>query len=417
MSSFDVCNLFTNVPLDETISIILNSLFANTSTVEGLNKKQFKNLLDIATKDILFLFKDKLYKQVDGVAMGSPLGPTLANIFMSHFERLWLRDCPAEFRPLHYSRYVDDTFVLFRSRDHISKFHEYLNSQHPNIKFTCDIEQDDSLPFLDTLVKRSTDTGRFITSVYRKPTYTGLSLQYDSLVPHKYKFNLVQTLVTRAFRISSNYFILCDEIDFIKDNLRKNGFPNHILERAVKKTLDGIFIKKDPYLTVPKDSIYLCLPYIGPPSHTLARKLSHVINTNYNTVHLKPVFTASRKIGSFFHYKDKMSVPLCSSVIYQYACGSCSVSYVGKTLRNLSIRTDEHKGVSFRTKFRLSKPMFSSIREHSENCDHLILNQNFTILDFATNDFDLCILENIWIWKLRPQLNEYGSSASVEILK
>ena len=181
--------------------------------------------------------------------------------------------------------------------------------------------------------------------------------------------------------------------------------------------MDGIFIKKDPDLTVPKDSIYLSLPYIGPPSHTLARKLSNVINANYNTVQLKPVFTAARKIGSFFHHKDRMLDPLCSSVVYQYTCGSCNASYVGKTLRNLSIRTDEHKGVSFRTKYRLSKPMFSSIREHSEHCDHLIQNQNFTILDFASNDYDLCILESIWIWKLRPQLNEYGSSGNVEILK
>ena len=112
-----------------------------------------------------------------------------------------------------------------------------------------------------------------------------------------------------------------------------------------------------------------------------------------------------------------MSDPLCSSVVYQYTCGSCNATYVGKTLRNLSIRTDEHKGVSFRTKLRLSKPVHSSIREHSETCDHLILNQNFTILDYATNDFDLCILESIWIWKLRPQLNEYGSSFNVEIVK
>ena len=131
--------------------------------------------MDIATKDILFLFNGKLYKQIDGVAMGSPLGPTLANIFMSHYERLWLRDCPAEFKPLHYFRYVDDTFVLFRSRDHIAKFHEYLDSQHVNMKFTCDIEQDGCLPFLDTSINRSSN--RFVSSVYRKPTYTGLTLQ------------------------------------------------------------------------------------------------------------------------------------------------------------------------------------------------------------------------------------------------
>ena len=112
-----------------------------------------------------------------------------------------------------------------------------------------------------------------------------------------------------------------------------------------------------------------------------------------------------------------MSDPLSSSIVYQYVCGNCNASYVGKTLRNFSIRIDEHKGISFRTKYRLSKPAFSSIREHSEKCDHMILNQNFSILDYASHDSDLCILESIWIWKLRPQLNEYGSSGGVEFLK
>ena len=112
-----------------------------------------------------------------------------------------------------------------------------------------------------------------------------------------------------------------------------------------------------------------------------------------------------------------MSDRLSSSVVYRYICGSCNASYVGKTLRNLSIRTDEHKGVSFRTKFRLTKPMFSAIREHSEEFDHLILDKNFTILDYAHSDYELCMLESIWIWKLRPQINENSSSVNVEILK
>ncbi|XP_042892250.1 uncharacterized protein LOC122266530, partial [Penaeus japonicus] len=105
MASLDVTNLFQNVPLQETSNIILEALFNNDSTVHGINKRQFKNLLDIATKDILFMFNDQTFKQIDGVAMGSPLGPTLANISMSHFEEIWLRECPSEFKPAFYYRY------------------------------------------------------------------------------------------------------------------------------------------------------------------------------------------------------------------------------------------------------------------------------------------------------------------------
>ncbi|XP_069976323.1 uncharacterized protein, partial [Penaeus vannamei] len=86
LASFDVTNLFTNVPLDETIDIIMNSLFDKSDKVLGFNRMYFKKLLDIATKDIMFWFNGTLYKQIEGVAMGSPLGPTLANIFMCYNE-------------------------------------------------------------------------------------------------------------------------------------------------------------------------------------------------------------------------------------------------------------------------------------------------------------------------------------------
>ena len=72
--------------------------------------------------------------------MGSPLGPLFANIFLSFHETTWLSSCPTNFKPLLYRRYVDDTFLLFRSRDHIPLFLAYLNRQHPNVNFTCEVE-------------------------------------------------------------------------------------------------------------------------------------------------------------------------------------------------------------------------------------------------------------------------------------
>ena len=82
------------------------------------------------------LFDDIIYQQVDGVAMGSPLGPSLANTFVAHYEQICLDGCPDEFKTVYYKRYVDDIFVLFRSPHHIEKFNEYLNKKHANIKFT-----------------------------------------------------------------------------------------------------------------------------------------------------------------------------------------------------------------------------------------------------------------------------------------
>ena len=110
--------------------------------------------------------------------MGQPLSTPLANIFLCLNEKQWLHDCPAEFKPVFYKRYVDDTIVIFRKKEHIPKFHEYINSRHPNMKFTKELEENRKIPFLDILLEH--DDNRITTTVYRKKTYTGAGINYLS---------------------------------------------------------------------------------------------------------------------------------------------------------------------------------------------------------------------------------------------
>ena len=78
-------------------------------------KIEFKTLLEFATKNALILFNGKYYEQVDDVAMGSPLGPTLANVFLCHWEEIWVKKCPDKFKPVYYKRYI---FTVFYLRSH-----------------------------------------------------------------------------------------------------------------------------------------------------------------------------------------------------------------------------------------------------------------------------------------------------------
>ena len=112
--------------------------------------------------------------------MGSPLGPALDNIFLSFHEQIWLDNCPVEFMPVIYRRFVDDTLLLFRSKEHIEKFRLYLNYQHPNIKFISEIEENNSISFLDIKINR--DNNRVLTSVHRKPTFSGVFTNFDSYI-------------------------------------------------------------------------------------------------------------------------------------------------------------------------------------------------------------------------------------------
>ena len=176
----------TNIPLEETIEICTHNLFKNEDIVHGVKKSEFKDLLSLATKDSYFVFNNVLYKQIDGVAMGSPSGPSLANAFLTHHEQDWLDSSPLEYRPLYYRRYVDDIFVLFKPPDHyLKRFQSYLNFCHVSMSFTIETEQKNKISFLDVNVIR--EQGEFITSVYRKPTSSGVYTHFDRfyLIPTK----------------------------------------------------------------------------------------------------------------------------------------------------------------------------------------------------------------------------------------
>ena len=136
MGSLDIDSLFTNISLKETIEICNKNLFKNSGIVYGLKKNEFKDLLSLATKELCFIFSNILYKQNDGLAMRSPLVPSLANPFLRHLEQNWLDNYPLEYRPSYYRRYVDDLFVFFKSSDHLKRFQSYLNSCHANMSFT-----------------------------------------------------------------------------------------------------------------------------------------------------------------------------------------------------------------------------------------------------------------------------------------
>ena len=90
MDSLDVELLFTNIPIDETIKNAVDDLFSSNMYRGKLSKSKLYYLLKLAMSESSFIFDNILYKQIDGVAMGSPLGTTLANAFLCHYEKLWL---------------------------------------------------------------------------------------------------------------------------------------------------------------------------------------------------------------------------------------------------------------------------------------------------------------------------------------
>ena len=140
MVSFDVESLFTNVPTSETIEIIFDLAFKDSTTIfHNLTRDELKKLLIICTQESHFQFNGEYYDQFDGVAMGSPLGPLFADVFMSHFEHKHMNDLK-ELGLKLWLRYVDDTYATVNSRDEASNILSFLNTKHPNIRFTIEHE-------------------------------------------------------------------------------------------------------------------------------------------------------------------------------------------------------------------------------------------------------------------------------------
>ena len=111
MLSFDVNSLFLNVPLETTIDIILRRIYTNHELTTSLTKKEMKELLLLCTKNLNFTFSGQIFIQVDGVAMGSPLAPLLADIFMIELERSLI---PNLRKIKFWRRCVDDTICFIK---------------------------------------------------------------------------------------------------------------------------------------------------------------------------------------------------------------------------------------------------------------------------------------------------------------
>ena len=100
MAHLDVELLFTNIPLEETIKNCVNDLFSNNFYSGKFSRKYLHDLLQLAATESSFIFDNKLHKQKDRVAMDSPLGLTLANAFLCHYGKIWLNECPSQFKPV-----------------------------------------------------------------------------------------------------------------------------------------------------------------------------------------------------------------------------------------------------------------------------------------------------------------------------
>ena len=135
-------------------------------------------------------------------------------------------------KPITCKRYVDDIFVLFSSEVHLQIFVDYMNKQHKCLKFTSEAQNDNYSSFLD--IKIICHNQQFKTSVYRKPTFSGVFTHYESYLDKTCKKSLIGTLLFCYFSICSDYTLFHLEVENLREILKKNCYPSRIIEQSIK---------------------------------------------------------------------------------------------------------------------------------------------------------------------------------------
>ena len=157
---------------------------------------------------------------------------------------------------------------------------------------------------------------------------------------------MISVLIYRAFHICSSYKNFHDEIVRIKEILSKNSFLRALTDRIIKSFLDKRFAPRAPALAEVKTALLFCIPYLGRYSLQMKTRICRLLKQCYPGIQLQVIFRSSKRIQSFFPFKDRFPALIRSSVVYQFKCPGCHALYFGKTTRHLITRCREHLAIT-----------------------------------------------------------------------
>ena len=420
MISFDVVSLFTNVPLERTIDIILRKIYDERLIKTKIKRDQMKKLLYLCTKEGHFSFNGEIYIQTDGVMMGSPLGSLIANIFMCELENNLvptMEDVLGE-----WTRYVDDTFALIQPHA-IQDVLQKLNSYDPRIQFTYEEEKNNTIPFLDVLIKKSSDN-QLETTVYRKKTNNNIYMNWNAHSPRNWKIGTLKNLIRRTKMICSNADDLRNEIKHLETVFCDlNDYPTHVVRKIIEEeeTRDQQIAESNDATeegTNDDDNendnddeekvVYINLPFAGSTGENLVKKLRQDIERKSKNLKIRVTYTPT-KLGSKFAIKDKTTNEDQHNVTYHVSCGNkkCNSSYVGQTRCRIIKRTMEHS----------DKDNASHVLIHSKTTKHRrVTMKNVKILGRRyKTDFKRKISESLFIKQIKPDLNKQKDAFKLKL--
>ena len=323
ITSFDAIKLFTNIPLNDTINHIIDIIPTEKIPI---STNTLKNLLNIACKEVPFIFNSTHYIQIDGLSMGSCLAPMMAEFALHMIEQNITV-------PKLYLRYVDDTLAIFDNENQATNFLHKINSFHPSLQFTMEKPTNNSINFLDMTVYIENNT--LHTKWYLKPTNNHIYTHRHAYSPNTYKNNAIKALYIRSQKLTTDVHHKQETKQKVIDIFSHNGYHINHIERIMNKCDSP---KDDQQKT--KKSLFWRIPYTRDADSEIRAKV-HKINKMLQKSTIKIAYK-TYKTQNMCKNKDKISNDESSSIVYKFQCELCPASYIGETRRHLHKRITEH---------------------------------------------------------------------------
>lgn len=395
LTSFDAKSLFTSIPITLTLKII-DEKWHKLTNFTTIPKEMFIRLLKFCIIECnYFSLNNQLYRQIAGLPMGSPLAPILADIVM---EELLDNTLKPDNNIKLVTKYVDDLFCVV-PKTRINSTLEKLNSWHPNLQFTAEIEKDQKIPYLDVLVIR--DHNRLITDWYRKDISSSRIINFLSTHPPQQIINTAKNLISKILDISHIKFHP-QNINKIKDILKQNNFPIHQINTLVQQYFKQKNSTQNRLKTVETNKQYFSTQYVP----NLTNKLQRLITDHDNKILLASRISNNLKNKNCFsHTKDKIPTLNKSNVVYKISCSGnadnpCNLNYVGTTKSYLKTRLLAHK-----SDHKLKNVNATALSQHCCKTGHILDTKHTKILHIEKNYKKRLILESLHINQTKNTMN------------
>ena len=278
---------------------------------------------------------------------------------------------------------------------------DVLNNAHDAINFTMELAVDDKISFLGMDITKNGNN--LDTSVYRKPTNTGLLLHFDSHVDKQYKSSLVKTMVYRARQLSSTNEAFDKECVKLRAIFSKLGYPSSIIDSCFSSFSNdnNINNNRDDDAGTQRFS----LPFKNQRSANLVKDQLKSLSSSIG-IDIQPVFR-SQQIQQVFRPKEnKPKLVNDHCVVYLFKCDQCDADYVGYTTRFLHQRIEEHKYSAIGRHINF---------EHGEGINTQTFSKQFSILRKCLSKFDCLLYEMFFIKEIKPVLNTQLDSIQAKL--